>query len=33
MFSVANRTEDTLITLVKEGILPGSIIISDCWKS
>ena len=30
---VENRTAQTLMTLIEEWILPGSIIISDCWKS
>lgn len=28
-----NRTEDTLLKIIKEWIAPGSIIVSDCWKA
>ncbi|CAI6356223.1 unnamed protein product [Macrosiphum euphorbiae] len=27
------RDKETLLTLVKDWILPGTLIISDCWKS
>ncbi|GFQ97041.1 putative transposase-like protein [Trichonephila clavata] len=30
---VADRTTDSLLSVINEYILPGSIIISDCWKS
>ncbi len=30
---VEDRKANTLIDLIKEWILPGSIIISDCWKA
>ena len=30
---VENRSAQTLMTLIEEWILPGSIIISDSWKS
>ncbi len=30
---VENRTEDTLVTIIKEWIHEDSIIISDCWKA
>ena len=30
---VKNRTKRTLLALIKKRIHPGSIIISDCWKS
>ncbi len=33
MFAVENRSEKTLMPLIKKWIKPGSIIISDCWKS
>jgi transposase-like protein len=33
MFAVEDRSENTLIPLIKKWIKPGSIIISDCWKS
>jgi transposase-like protein len=29
---VANRTRDTLLPIIKKWILPGTLIISDCWK-
>lgn len=31
--SVKNRTEETLLACIKEWILPGTTIVSDCWKS
>ncbi|XP_011867709.1 PREDICTED: uncharacterized protein LOC105561931 [Vollenhovia emeryi] len=30
---VENRTEETLLKCIKEWILPGTTIVSDCWKS
>ncbi|XP_055948314.1 uncharacterized protein LOC129981488 [Argiope bruennichi] len=30
---VDDRTTDSLLSVINEYILPGSIIISDCWKS
>jgi len=30
---IENRTEETLLACIKEWILPGTTIISDCWKS
>ncbi|KAI9562474.1 hypothetical protein GHT06_009907 [Daphnia sinensis] len=30
---VPDRSADTLLDIIKEWILPGSIIISDCWKA
>ncbi|XP_024888850.1 uncharacterized protein LOC112465514 [Temnothorax curvispinosus] len=30
---VQDRTEKTLLELIKEWILPGTTIMSDCWKS
>ena len=30
---VENRSAETLMALIEEWILPGSVIISDCWKS
>lgn len=30
---VEDRTETTLLACIKEWILPGTIIVSDCWKS
>ncbi|KYN22649.1 hypothetical protein ALC57_04950 [Trachymyrmex cornetzi] len=30
---VANRTEETLLQVIEEWILPGTTIMSDCWKS
>ncbi|GFR08139.1 putative transposase-like protein [Trichonephila clavata] len=30
---VADRTTDSLLSVINEYIPPGSIIISDCWKS
>lgn len=33
MFTVEDRSEKTLISLIKKWIKPGSIIKSDCWKS
>ena len=30
---VEDRTEVTLLACIKEWILPGTTIISDCWKS
>jgi transposase-like protein len=30
---VPSRNKDTLLAIIKESILPGTTIISDCWKS
>ena len=30
---VQNRNRDTLLTIIKDRILPGTTIISDCWKA
>lgn len=30
---VEDRTEQTLLECIKEWILPGTTIVSDCWKS
>ncbi|XP_035220039.1 uncharacterized protein LOC118193106 [Stegodyphus dumicola] len=30
---VRDRSKDCLLSFIKEYILPGTIIISDCWKS
>ncbi len=30
---VENRTKDTLVACIKEWILPGTHIVSDCWAS
>lgn len=30
---VEDRTEKTLLACIKEWILPGTTILSDCWKS
>ena len=30
---VDKRDKETLLTIIKEKILPGTTIISDCWKS
>ncbi|XP_071652542.1 uncharacterized protein [Temnothorax longispinosus] len=30
---VQDRTEETLLACIKEWILPGTTIMSDCWKS
>lgn len=32
MVPVENRNSDTLLSIIKEYILPGTTIISDCWK-
>lgn len=31
MVPVEDRTTETLLTLIRKHILPGSVIISDCW--
>ena len=31
--TIENRTEETLLVLIKEWIAPGTIIVSDCWKA
>lgn len=31
--TVADRTRDTLLSIIKTNILPGTTIISDCWKA
>ena len=33
MVPVADRTSDTLLSIISEYIEPGSTIISDCWKA
>lgn len=33
IFAVENRTAASLIPIIEENIAPGSIIISDKWKS
>lgn len=33
MVPVENRTSNTLLAIIKEKILPGTTIISDCWKA
>ena len=33
MRSVEDRSTDTMIPMIKEHVLPGSVIISDCWKA
>ena len=30
---VPNRTKETLLAVIKEWVLPGTTIYSDCWKS
>ncbi|KAJ8927607.1 hypothetical protein NQ314_019915 [Rhamnusium bicolor] len=30
---VENRTKDTLLEIIQKWILPGTTIMSDCWKS
>ena len=32
MVSVEDRTAATLIPIIKQYILPGTKIMSDCWK-
>jgi len=32
LIPVENRTRDTLLPIIKKWILPGTLIISDCWK-
>ena len=31
--TVEDRTEETLLNLIKESIEPGTTIVSDCWKA
>lgn len=33
MSSVEDRSAETLIPIIKEHVLPGTTIISDCWKA
>ena len=33
MVPVPNRNARTLLSVIKQKILPGTTIISDCWKS
>ena len=33
MCSVEDRSADTLIPVIKHNVLPGTTIISDCWKA
>ena len=30
---VPNRSKECLLNVLKEYVLPGSIVISDCWSS
>ncbi|GFY02371.1 putative isxo2-like transposase domain protein [Trichonephila clavipes] len=30
---VPNRTKEELLSVIKEWLVPGSVIISDCWKA
>jgi len=30
---VEDRTEQTLLACIKEWIVPGTTVVSDCWKS
>ncbi|GFS79079.1 DDE_Tnp_IS1595 domain-containing protein, partial [Trichonephila clavipes] len=30
---VPNRTKEELLSVIKEWVVPGSVIISDCWKA
>ena len=30
--TVEDRTEETLLELIKQWIEPGTTIVSDCWK-
>lgn len=32
LIPVERRDKDTLLVVIKEWILPGTLIISDCWK-
>ena len=31
--TVENRTEETLLNLIKEWVAPGTVIVSDSWKA
>lgn len=31
--AVPDRTEETLLRLINQWILPGTTIMSDCWRS
>ena len=33
LIAVEDRTEATLLSLIKKWISPGTVIISDCWKA
>lgn len=33
MVPVENRNRDTLLAIIKDRILPGTTVISDCWKA
>ncbi|GFU43807.1 mitotic-spindle organizing protein 2A [Trichonephila clavipes] len=30
---VTNRTKEELLSVIKEWVVPGSVIISDCWRA
>ncbi|GFW31076.1 mitotic-spindle organizing protein 2A [Trichonephila clavipes] len=30
---VPNRTKEELLSVIKEWVVPGSVIISDCWRA
>jgi hypothetical protein len=33
LWVVEQRDKDTLVTIIKASVLPGTTIISDCWRS
>ena len=33
LVAVDDRSQETLLPIIQEWILPGTTIISDCWKS
>ena len=33
MVAVPDRTANTLLSVIRERIAPGSVIMSDCWRA
>ena len=33
LVAVEKRDEETLLSIIKDRILPGTTIVSDCWKA
>ncbi|KAJ8934907.1 hypothetical protein NQ318_007113 [Aromia moschata] len=33
VIEVPNRTQDTLLRIIQDRILPGTTVMSDCWRA